>query len=330
MAEQKNSMLDSITKGASDLTKNASDGLSSLQKSVTDTYSDTQTKINEFSSSAAAPGGESSFLNANGLIAKFAFLILIIIIFLIALNLGIRLIYYFMNPGSKWIYLLKGMIDGNNFTVISQDPNANTNIVTRSNNQTTGIEFTWAVWLKLDGFPTTTSGTTQAYQPIFVKGGGQYNSKGVSAISNGPGVYFATGLNGSTPNTMRIMMDTVSNSSSQQNIPSPEIIDISNIPVKKWFHVAIRCQNKYLDVYVNGIVVYRSDLNNVPLQNYNNVEIGGNGGFIGKIADLLYYNRALNTIDINGLVSGGPNTTNASPSQGVYGGDYLSTLWYTN
>jgi hypothetical protein len=329
--EKGSELTNTISEGASSLQKSAGETYSSVQKSATDNYNSLQNKIDEFSSAASAPGGDSSFFSANGLIAKFAFLVLAIIVFLVALNLGIRIIYYFMNPSSTSVYLVDGMIDGTNLTVISQDPTqSSSKLIMRSNNQTTGLEFTWSVWLRLDGFPSAATSTVQ-YQPIFVKGGGTYNTTGVSAISNGPGLYFATGIVGgsSTPtNSIHIMMDTVSNSSSQQVAPSPEIIDISNIPIKKWFHVAIRCQNKYLDVYINGIVVFRTNLNNVPLQNYNNVEVCGNGGYSGKLSNLIYYNRALNIVDINGIVANGPNTTNAVPNQGNYGSDYLSTLWY--
>jgi hypothetical protein len=323
MTEATTNILNSIKKTGSELSISISEGATNLQKSATDNYSSLQNKINEFSTSSTATSGDSGFFNANGMIAKFAFLVLAIIVFLIALNLGIRIIYFFMNPSSTYIYLVKGMIDGNYYTVISQDPKLSSDkLIMRSNNQTTGIEFTWSVWLRLDGITSSTSGTA-SYQPIFVKGSNTYNSTGVSSISNGPGVYF------SRTNSLRIMMDTVSNTASQQTAPSPVIIDISNIPIKKWFHLIIRCQNKYLDVYVNGIVVYRTNLNNVPLQNYDNVNVCGNGGYTGKLSNLIYYNRALNIVDINGLVTSGPNTANAVPGDGNYGGDYLSTLWYS-
>ena len=330
--KQKGSQLtNTISEGTANLQKSAGDTFSNVKQSATDNYNSLQTKIDEFSSASAAPGGDSSFFSANGLIAKFAFLVLAIIIFLVALNLGIRIIYYFMKPSSSSIYLIDGMIDGNNYTLVSQDPaQSSKKLIMRSNNQTTGIEFTWSVWLRLDGFPSAST-TTSQFLPVFVKGGATYNPTGVSSISNGPGVYFASGINGasSTPtNSLHIMMDTVSNASSQKTVPTPEIIDISNIPIKKWFHLAVRCQNKYLDVYINGIVVFRTNLNNVPLQNYNNVEVCGNGGYNGKLSNLIYYNRALNIVDINGIVANGPNTKNAVPGDGNYGSNYLSTLWY--
>jgi len=324
-------ILNTIQQTTSNLTKSAGDTFNSLQKSTTETLNSVQSQISEFSSTTTDTVAKTGFLDANGLIAKFGFLILVIIIFLIMLNLGIRLIYYFTTPTSNWVYLIKGMIDGNNYRIISQDPAVTKDIVSRSNNQTTGIEFTWAVWLRLDGFPPPSVVAT--HQPIFVKGGPGYNKMtGIMTVSNGPGVYFVNGVKNegfntglTTQNTIEIIMDTVSN----VDKANTQTIRINNVPIQKWFHLCIRCENKYLDVYMNGIVSYRLALNNVPLQNYNNVEVCGNGGYNGKLSNLLYYNRALNIVDINGLVSSGPNTTNADANKGVYGGDYLSSLWYT-
>jgi len=312
-----------IKQQTSELAKSAGDTIGNIQKSAQESINNVQSSVNEFSTSTSTAAANSGFFTANGLIAKFAFLILVIIVFLILLNLGIHLIYYFTTSSSNSVYLINGMIDGNSFKIISQDPSVSKQIVSRSTDQVTGIEFTWSVWLKLDGFPANTM--TTDYQPIFVKGGGRYNAKGVSAISNGPGVYFSTGKSaGSTKNSIHILMDTISNSES-----SSQVIDITNIPITKWFHLCIRCENKYLDVYINGIVKYRLQLNTVPLQNYDSVEVCGNGGYNGKLSNLTYYNRALNIVDINGLVSNGPNTANADASKGNYGGEYLSTLWYS-
>lgn len=295
---------------------NLGDNFANMQKSVSQ-------GINEFSSPTNTPVpaavAETGFYDSNGIIAKFAFLVLVIIVFLILLNLGIGLLSYFLSS-PKSVYVINGMIDGNNMKIISQNPKVkNSQIIHRSNNESTGIEFTWSVWLRLDGISSN-----NMYQPIFVKGNSSYNSQGVSSISNGPGVYFS----GKSQNSIRIMMDTVSRASANQQTPSTEIIDISNIPIKKWFHLAVRCQNKYVDVYVNGIVVYRNNLVNVPLQNYDNIQVCGNGGFNGKLSNLVYYSRALNVVDINGLVASGPNTVNADPGLGDYGMNYLSTLWY--
>jgi len=269
--------------------------------------------LNEFSSTTNT-GGTSEFTDSNGIIAKFAFFIIAIIMFLIALNLGIRLISYFMKPSST-VYIIKGMISGTSKKVVSQDPkDKESKLIRRSNNGITGLEFTWSVWLRLDGIPKT-SGT--GYQNVFVKGDGK--------MTNAPGVYISD-----VSNNLRIMMDTASKYSVNDKTPSTQIIDIPNIPMKKFFHLIIRCQNKYLDVYINGLVVYRTNLINVPLQNYDNVIVCNDNGFDGKLSNLIYYERALNSVDINALAYAGPDLTDAdgSNSGGNVGSTYLSTLWY--
>lgn len=313
--------------------------LGDMQKDVTQ-------NVNEFSkpdtSTPSDSGATSDYYNSNGIVAKFAFLVLVIFVFMLLLRLGIRLIAYVLAPSNK-VVVIDGMIDGNNTKNISQDPKlTDSKMITRSNNESSGIEFTWSVWLRLDGFPSNKpnlpnkqekldkdgkpSLRSKGYLPIFVKGNDTYTSEGLATISNGPGVYFSSSE--LMPNTLHIMMDTLSNASSMQPQPNTQVIDIPNIPIKKWFHLIIRCQNKYIDVYVNGLVVYRTNLDNVPLQNYDNIQVCGNGGFNGKLSSLIYYKKALSIVDINGIVSSGPNTKNADTSDGNYGGYYLSNMWY--
>jgi len=75
-------------------------------------------------------------------------------------------------------------------------------------------------------------------------------------------------------------------------------------------------------------------MNDVPKQNYNNVNFAQNGGFSGKISNLRYYSYALNVFEINGVVAWGPNTNSSSlsSSSGAATGNYnyLSNTWYSN
>jgi hypothetical protein len=67
-----------------------------------------------------------------------------------------------------------------------------------------------------------------------------------------------------------------------------------------------------------------------PKQNYGDVFVCQNGGFIGKLSALRYYNRALNIFEINKIVSSGPNLTVAN-GMGAQGGfKYLSNYWYSS
>jgi hypothetical protein len=108
-----------------------------------------------------------------------------------------------------------------------------------------------------------------------------------------------------------------------------EEIKIPNIPLNKWLNVIIRCRNKDLDVYINGIITKSIKLSGVPKQNYGNVYVGMNGGFSGYVSDLWYYDYALGTTNMKKILVKGPNLKfsgeNAKISQNP---NYLSLRWY--
>ena len=84
---------------------------------------------------------------------------------------------------------------------------------------------------------------------------------------------------------------------------------------------------------INGVIIGRKVLQDVPKQNYQDVNVCKNGGFNGNVADLQYFSRALSIFEINNIVSWGRNTRPATIN-GNTGGDatgypyYLSNLWY--
>jgi hypothetical protein len=273
--------------------------------------------FNEFSSQAtAAAGATTDFLTANTIIAKFAFILLVLVVFLILFNLGVSIVGYFSEPSSD-PYIINGMIDGNTSKVVPQDPKQTNAIpIYRSNDQSKGMEFTWSSWLYLSDLGKDAG----KYQHVFSKGDGNIDSNtNLSTVNNGPGLYISP-----MDNKLHIIMNTVSSTDPNTTI------DIDNIPIQKWFHVALRLQNTVLDVYVNGVVVNRLLLNNTPKQNYGNVYVCQNGGFSGKMSNLRYYSRALNVFEINNIVSSGPNMKVASDMKPIGGFDYLSTQWYSS
>jgi len=273
--------------------------------------------VNQFSDSAkAGVGASTSFLSSNTVVAKVAFLILVLIVFMFLVNLGIILIGYFLTPSDD-PYIVKGMIDGTNSKVITQDPKSKDTIsIKRSNNQSSGIEFTWSFWIYLNDL----GNDNNKYQHIFNKGDNNFDkTTAISTINNSPGVYL-----GPNNNSLLVILDTVNSTDTNNRI------DIENIPIRKWAHVAIRIKNTILDVYVNGIVSNRLVLLNVPKQNYNNVNLFQNGGFNGKLSNLRYYSRALNVFEINAIVLYGPNLNIADTSSLQNKNfDYLSRQWYS-
>jgi len=286
---------------------------------ITDTLGNAQenlSKTMDSFSKAAETGVEQSsgFLESNTIIAKFAFIILILFICLVLMNLGVSLLGYLFSP-SQNPYLIKGMIDGNFSKIITQDPGqTESKPIFRSNDESTGIEFTWSSWLYINDLNTEDG----KYQHIFSKGDGNFDTTtNLATINNAPGVYLKP-----KENTLRVLYNSVSSS---ENVE----IDIPNIPMKKWVHVALRLQNKILDIYVNGVVAERRVFNNTPKQNFGDVYVAQNGGFIGKLSNLRYYSRALNVFEITAVVNAGPNLSVAEGSYSSGDVKYLSNMWYS-
>jgi len=279
-------------------------------------------KFDEFSTEAAVGvGATTGFLYSNTIIAKFAFIILVLIVFLFLMNLGISLIHYFTKPSGS-PYLIDGMIDGTNSMIIPQDPkNTDSKPIYRSNNESEGLEFTWSSWIYINDL----NKSNDKYQHIFSKGDGQFDSvTNIASVNNAPGMYVSP-----MTNKLHIIMDAVK-AHDMESSANPNVIDIDNIPLKKWVHVAIRAMNTKVDVYVNGIIASRLEMLDTPKQNYGDVFVCQNGGFIGKLSALRYYNRALNIFEINKIVSSGPNLTVAN-GMGAQGGfKYLSNYWYSS
>ena len=305
--------------------ENVSNRLNEVGNSLKSTINGFKGTINnslsEFSSKVAVNNAGSDFLNSNSIVAKFAFLILVLIIFVIICNLGITLIGYFTQP-SKTPYVVHGLLNGTNALVVSQDPALTDSVsIVRSNNENTGIEFSWSVWLIL----SNNSSENKLYQNIFNKGDSVY-SNGISQVNNGPGLYLSSLIN--NENNLHVVMDTVDPS------VGPATIDITGVPFNKWFHVTIRLENKILDVYMNGTVAHRYNMKSVPKQNYNEINICQNGGFNGQLSNLRYYNYALSAFEINNIVLKGPNLKmNKLDSNNYFSWNhpyFLSNTWYTS
>jgi len=268
--------------------------------------------LNEFGSPTIV-GGSKSFLDSNSYVAKTAFLILTVIIFVYVLRLCIAVIGWLFSPNSS-PYLVNGLIDANvGNLIIPQDPTDSSAVpILRSVNDEVGIAFTWSVWLYIKQHNKV---STTAYRHVFNKGSSTPNN-GIMTPNNGPGLY----LN-SDYTKLRVVMSTFSQSNNS--------IEIDNIPINKWFNVIIRVENTVLDVFMNGDLAQRMPLNSVPFQNYGDVNVAINGGFNGNVSSLRYYNTALGTRDIQNILNAGPNLKTIGASGGAPGMmDYLSMRWF--
>jgi len=262
--------------------------------------------FNDFSSNRYVDGTRD-FLQSNSLIAKISFFLLVILLFVVLLKIGIALIYWFLSPNPNPI-LIDGMIDATQMMTIPATP------VIRSDNQNDGIEFTWSVWLFIkDTVPNTN------YQHVFHKGNYSFQTNGLNQPNNAPGLY----LNPDSGNTksLTVIMNTFHTINEQ--------IVIHNIPLNKWLNVIIRCKNKTIDVYINGMISNSFKLKDVPKQNFGDTYVCANGGFSGFVSNLTYYDYALGINKIQGISHNGPNTTMASGtmSSNTFS-EYLSLRWF--
>ena len=264
----------------------------------------------------ARGSGIIDFMNSNSIVAKVAFLLLAIFIFVILLQFSISAVGWLVNGVSSSPYLINGMVDAKQLIIIPQDPNSSgSKSIARSNNGPDGIEFTWSVWIFIDNLQYLSG----KYRHIFHKGNDDIDkSTGLNFPNNAPGLYIS-------PNTNNLVV--IMNTYEVIN----EEITISDIPLNKWVNVIIRCRNTTLDVYINGTITKSIQLMGVPKQNYGDVYVGMNGGFSGYVSNLWYYNYSLGTTAIQNLVRSGPNTKmqNSNTSAlNLQNPDYLSLRWF--
>lgn len=256
--------------------------------------------------------GINEFLASNNLVAKFAFLLLVVFAFVLLLRIGITAVTYFFQPDPS-PHLIDGMVDARQMLIFPQDPSNNDAVtIYRSVNASEGLEFTWSTWIFINSLQTNPG----IYKHVFSKGNSDLTQNGMVQPNNAPGVYIAPNTN-----NLIVVMNTY-------NVINEEIV-IPDIPINKWVNVIIRCQNTTMDVYINGTIARSINLVGVPKQNYGDVYVGMNGGFDGYISNLWYYSHALGTSEIQSIVSQGPNTTLLS-GNGVVDKmyDYLSLRWF--
>lgn len=320
-------MQDSVP-STSDIKESTSNAIDSISESISETKQSLQNSLDDFSNKSVVDAGKE-FLDSNSLLAKFAFLVLVFIVFMVILKIAVAILGYFLSP-SRSPYLVKGYVNGNENIQIYQDPKRDDTVpILKSNDRHRGIEFTWSTWLYLN----ENQNTTPNYNAIFVKGVDQFDATSGIGLVNGPGLYVSqTDASGVTTQYLHVVMDHVSSTATTTDNLSDgrDVVQVDNVPIKKWFHLAIRMQNMVLDIYVNGTIVKRHNMDKIPKQNFHDVWVSK--GFSGKLSNLQYHDRALNVFEINNIVMFGPNTTASNRSQdasGLSGNySYLSSMWY--
>lgn len=256
-----------------------------------------------------------SFMESNSGVSRFAFLMLVLIGFMVALRMGVGLLTWWFTPKSNPV-LLRGMRNARQQSMIEQDPSVKGSIpVKRSVNETQGIEFSWSVWLHIDD---QTFADKTKLKHIFHKGNDTVGERGLVTPNNAPGMYLAADTN-----DLIVVMNSYDS-------PYEGEMRVEGLPMNKWVNVILRLDHqKNLDVYINGTLKKRHVLEGVPKQNYGDVFVTMNGGFQGYVSQLQYFDHAISIHTINSLVRRGPNMsmkdddmmTNTKPY-------YLSNSWF--
>ena len=202
-------------------------------------------------------------------------------------------------------------------------------------NERTGIEFAYSFYINVS--PATFGDNTETFKHVFHKG------YALPWPLMGPGVFMKA-----NENTMRVVMNTYKNPYT--------FVDIKNIPVSKWVHVVLNCQNDGLDVFINGTLANRiSFTGTLPYQNFQDVILFanvnsnslGNGGipvslaslsapdnhfnlsgsFTGQLSNLKYARYALSVTEIQSLMTAGPSYK--KPQNTVDTPPYTADDWWS-
>ena len=219
---------------------------------------------------------------------------------------------------------------GTTTVTLTQNPNVqNKKQLQVSDNERTGIEFTYSFYLNADP-----SVFTQSYGlfHIFHKG----YSKQFPLLA--PGVYMR-----SDKNTLRVYMNTYKTWNN--------FIEIDNFPLSKWVHVAVVCKDSALEVFINGNLSKKMSFDGyVPYQNYQDVicfsqrrihltqakipsadkdGIDVFGSMKGMLSRLTYFNYALCYAEIQNEMNQGPSSKIDSSSMNDVP-PYLADTWWSD
>lgn len=311
----------SAVKTASNLGDKIGKTADNIKQNIQNKVSNTTNKVKASTATqeaSKAVGVVQEFMQANSAISKFVAVVLSILVFYILFNIGVYFMSQIFMP-AKDAKVVDGLIPSNTQIIVSSNPNITSSVpILRSVNQNQGLEFTWNFWYFIKDVTTLTGNGL-----IFSKGNPQTSQTQFLGVC--PGAYISK-LGDRVQ--MIIAMNTMLDPS--LNNTGIEQIVIKDIPLNKWVHASIRVQNLSVDVYVNGVMTHRRNLQTLPNQNYQDTYIGDKNGFNGFISSLHYYSRALNYDEIQNDYVKGPNMKLQGQSNQINYKDYLAMKWYYN
>ena len=254
-------------------------------------------------------------------LAQLIQVVLLMVIAYTVLMMGNGLITAVQQYAQSTETLLPYLYDGPQ--VVFQDPNQKGAItIYPSINAPSGLEFSYSAFLLIN--KSTFQTGTKGLKHIFHKGSPVYKPLMC------PGVFVR-----GNDNVLVIYMNEAATWNTYCEIP--------NIPIGKFFHLAIVVRNMNVDVYINGNVVHRMTMSSVPRQNFGDLYVFKtesfsdaasspddplivSGAATGLISTLQYAGYALNYEQIDKMVRAGPSTKLVSATQNLP--PYLADNWW--
>ena len=281
------------------------------------------------SSNAMNSAGPASYVLGTGIVPQ------------ILLALALATILYIILMSLELVYKSLRQVTGTRvdlipFTVsaadkpreFEQDPSTrNAKLLPLSDNERSGAEFTYSfyLWVNPSSFRQE-----EGLLHILHKG----HPKPFPLL--GPGVFLK-----SNTNTLRVYM----NSSKTWN----NFIDVENIPVKKYVHVAIVARSNAIEVYINGNLAKKLNMDGAVLyQNFGNLYVFSQrpcvlstairslnsdspmqifGTYNGNLSNLVYFSYAVSYTELQSLVAEGPSKRTESTTEEAP--PYLEDAWWT-
>jgi hypothetical protein len=209
--------------------------------------------------------------------------------------------------------------------VIFQNPNQKgSNTIYPSINAPSGLEFSYSCFLLIN--KATFQGSDDGLRHVFHKGSPNYKPLMC------PGVFVRN-----NDNALVVHMNEAGSWNTYCELP--------NMPVGKFFHLAIVVRSMNVDIYINGNVAHRMKLTTIPRQNFGDVYVFKNESFSdaasspdhpfkvagaasGLISRLAYSGYALNYEQIDRMVRSGPSSQLVSATQNLP--PYLADNWWVS
>lgn len=177
--------------------------------------------------------------------------------------------------------------------------------VQASYDQKYGIEFSYSLWLWIEG---NTFEGNDGWKHVFHKGNDS------AYPLQAPGVWIYPG-----ENKLAIIMNSFNDIKNTCNV--------GNLPINKWFLLNIVVIGNNIDVYINGQLKKRCEIQGIPKQNYGDIYVTKWGGFTGFISNFQYFSYALPYYQLEQIFKQGPSQK-ACVEDSSDNSQYLAQNWW--